>query len=68
LTILEFLKGIKARQVLMVHYSGAEDQKYSGEEILSTPQLQDWASRTAAEAGISGEISVPLSGQRIQLN
>lgn len=68
LTILEFLKRISPGQILLVHYSGAEDRKYHGQKILSAAGLQDWASRTAKLAGIQGEILVPETGQRMQLN
>lgn len=68
LTILEFLERLRPKQLMLVHYSGAEDRKYNGEEILSAPDLQSWASDTVSRAGISGEIVVPESGQRIQLN
>ena len=39
LTILEFLERIDAVRILLVHYSGAEDRKYKGEEILTTSGL-----------------------------
>jgi glyoxylase-like metal-dependent hydrolase (beta-lactamase superfamily II) len=68
LTVLEFMERIRPGQVMPVHYSGAEDRKYNGEEILSTKELQDWASDTARKAGISGEIMVPVSGSRIQIS
>jgi hypothetical protein len=68
LTILEFMTRIGPGRVMLVHYSGAEDRKYSGEDLLSTTGLENWASRTAALAGIPGEIMVPASGQRIQMD
>ncbi|MEA3461208.1 MAG: hypothetical protein U9R49_04950, partial [Bacteroidota bacterium] len=68
LTILEFLERIDANKVMLVHYSGAEDMKYSGEEILTSRGLQDWASETAEQAEFSGDILVPASGQRIQID
>ena len=68
LTILEFMTRIEPARVMLVHYSGAEDRKYSGEDLLSAIGLENWASRTAASAGIPGEIMVPGSGQRIQVD
>jgi len=68
LSILEFIKKICPKQVLLVHYSGAEDRKYNGEEILSSDGLQSWASDTALEAGFSGRIVVPETGQRISID
>jgi glyoxylase-like metal-dependent hydrolase (beta-lactamase superfamily II) len=68
LTILEFSEKIRPKQLMLVHYSGAEDRKYNGEEILTTLQLQEWASRTLEGSGIPGKIRVPLAGERIQLS
>lgn len=68
MTILEFMKRIEPGRVLLVHYSGAEDRKYSQEDLLSTSGLEKWASSTAASAGIKGEIMVPESGLRIELS
>lgn len=68
LTILEFLSEVQPKGVMLVHYSGAEDRKYNGEEILSGPQLGAWASQTAGQAGFVGEILVPLSRQRIHID
>ena len=68
LTILEFMEQVRPKKVMLVHYSGAEDRKYNGEEILSAPDLHAWASDTVRQTGISGEIVVPESGQRFQLS
>lgn len=68
LSILEFIKLVRPKQTMLVHYSGTEDRKYNGEEILSGTGLQEWTSETLRRAGIPGNILVPSSGQRIQLN
>jgi len=68
LTIMEFMERIRPKQLVLVHYSGAEDRKYNGEEILSARGLLDWASDIVSRAGIPGEILVPESGQRIQIS
>jgi hypothetical protein len=68
MTILEFMNRIEPGRVLLVHYSGAEDRKYSQEDLLSTSGLEKWASSTAASAGIKGEIMVAESGQHIELS
>lgn len=68
LTIVEFMKEISPKQAMLVHYSGAEDRKYNGSEILSGQGLLDWASGIAEQTGISADIIIPASGQRIQLN
>lgn len=68
LTIMEFMKRIQPGRVMLVHYSGAEDRKYSQEDLLSASALQNWASRTAQKYGIPGEIKVPENGQRIHVD
>ena len=68
LTILEFMGMIEPGKVMLVHYSGAEDRKYSDEDLLSASGLENWASRTAERHDIPGEIMVPANGQRILVN
>jgi glyoxylase-like metal-dependent hydrolase (beta-lactamase superfamily II) len=67
LTILEFLERIRPRRVVLVHYSGTEDRKHHGQEILDPAGLQAWVSETARTAGFPGEIVVPENRQRIQI-
>jgi glyoxylase-like metal-dependent hydrolase (beta-lactamase superfamily II) len=67
LTIMEFMDQIRPKKLMLVHYSGAEDRKYNGEEILSARELHSWASDTLRQSGIPGEIVVPETGQRMQI-
>ncbi len=68
LSILEFLRRTSPDQVLLVHYSGAEDGKYYEEKVLNSNGLQAWASESAMQNGISSRILVPGTGQRISLD
>jgi glyoxylase-like metal-dependent hydrolase (beta-lactamase superfamily II) len=68
LTILEFIRRTGPKQVILVHYSGTEDRKHSGEEILSARDLQEWALKTAGQARFRGGIMVPEPRQRIEIN
>lgn len=67
LSILEFLDRTRPGQVVLVHYSGLEDRKYHGQEILSSAGLQAWVSETARTAGFPGKVVVPETGQRFQI-
>ncbi|MCK5135807.1 MAG: MBL fold metallo-hydrolase [Bacteroidales bacterium] len=66
-TILEFLKKIEPRRVMLVHYSGTEDSAYYNEPILPAHELQDWVTRTAQIAGIDSHFIVPEAGQIISI-
>ncbi|HER09993.1 MAG TPA: MBL fold metallo-hydrolase [Bacteroides sp.] len=66
-TILELIRKITPRKVVLVHYSGAEDLKYYREPILTAGELSAWANRTARAAGIRSEFLVPSPGQLIQV-
>jgi len=68
LTIVEFLMRTGPKQVMLVHYSGTEDRRHSGEEILSAIDVQEWAIKTAGQAGFRGGIMVPEPRQRIQID
>ena len=68
MTIAEFIRRTGPRQVMLVHYSGTEDRKHSGEEILPAHDLQEWALKTAGQAGFQGGIMVPEPRQRIQID
>ncbi len=66
-TILEFAQRLNAAKVLLVHYSGAEDQKYYGEPQLSEEQLIRWVKDTAREAGVRSEFIIPRVGEEMIL-
>jgi hypothetical protein len=64
-TILEFMNRIRPRKVVLVHYSGAEDQKYYGEPLLKAGELESWVRETASAAGIDAEFIIPEAGGEI---
>lgn len=64
-TILEFLNRIRPRKVVLVHYSGTEDQKYYGEPLLNAGELESWVRETASAAGIGAEFIIPEAGGEI---
>ena len=66
-TLLEFLRIIEPQQVVMVHYSGAEDLKYYSESVFTASQLSSWAIRTAESVGLSSKLIVPNTGQMIPI-
>ena len=66
-TVLEFLKKITPRRVVLVHYSGSEDLKYYREPLLTEGELLSWAEHSATQAGVAPEWIIPAPGQRIQL-
>jgi hypothetical protein len=66
-SILEFCQSYAPHQVLLVHYSGAEDRKHHGEEQLTAGELEDWANGTAVSAGISSHFRIPETGEQSQI-
>ena len=64
-TVLEFLARIRARRVVLVHYSGTEDQKHYGESILSAEDLRLWVTETAARAGSGSGFIIPEPGEEV---
>jgi len=66
-TIMEFLRYLEPRKVMLVHYSGMEDQKYYNEPALPAGELHSWAIRKVESAGISSEIIIPETGAIYEL-
>jgi glyoxylase-like metal-dependent hydrolase (beta-lactamase superfamily II) len=66
-TLLEFLSRIDARRVVLVHYSGTEDQKHYGEPMLSAAQLRKWVAETASRAGAGASFIIPEPGEEIDI-
>jgi glyoxylase-like metal-dependent hydrolase (beta-lactamase superfamily II) len=64
-TILEFLERVRARKVVLVHYSGAQDQKYYGKPMLSSRQLRDWVNETDSAAGTGSTFVIPGPGEEM---
>jgi len=62
-TILEFIKKIQPKAVMLVHYSGSEDTTCYGESILSKSGLFQWADETARSAGLETSFIIPSAGK-----
>lgn len=58
----EFVEAIAAKNVCVVHYSGYEDAKHHGRDILSDEELVTWIRGGGARAG-SVEWHIPRPGQ-----
>jgi len=63
LTILEFTARLQVKEAALVHYSGAEDRKYSGEEQLDDRSLEEWANEQAEQKELSRIFRVPQAGE-----
>lgn len=66
-TLMEFLRILEPRKVVMVHYSGAEDLKYYKESVFTRSQLSAWAIHIAESLGIDSQLIVPITGQEIPI-
>jgi len=62
LSIMEFLRITEARTVMPVHYSGAEDLKHHGKDILSQDELSDWIQAVSRNAGLVSGFVFPDAG------
>ena len=66
-TVLEFLGSVTPRNLMPVHYSGAEDQKHHGEPVLDQADLQQWLEKVIRSAGVCSGTIMPEPGQVIPL-
>ncbi len=67
MTILEFLRIIEPRSVFPVHYSGAEDQKYHSQAILSQDEMSDWIISETRKVGLNTAFVFPNVGQVLEI-
>ena len=67
LTLLDFAGQLRPRNLLLAHYSGLEDEKYYGEEVLDTAGLQQWSERLAATVLPDTRVWVPETGEILPL-
>ncbi len=67
MTILEFLRIIEPRSVFPVHYSGAEDQKYHSQAILSQDEMSDWIITETRKVGLNTKFVFPNVGQVLEI-
>jgi len=63
MTVLELVGRIGPSKVIPVHYSGSEDQKHYGADMLDRDALQQWMERKGRDAGFSTEFHLPLTGE-----
>ncbi len=68
LTLLDFALRVRPRNLLLAHYSGLEDEKYYGEEVLDTAGLQSWGERLFAGLLPGTRLMVPDTGEIYALN
>ncbi|MEN8203811.1 MAG: MBL fold metallo-hydrolase [Bacteroidota bacterium] len=67
LSIMEFLEKTNPRSVMPVHYSGAEDLKYHGKDILAPDELANWIFSVSRNAGLKSEYVFPDAGELINI-
>jgi glyoxylase-like metal-dependent hydrolase (beta-lactamase superfamily II) len=59
LSVFDLAKAINPQNIHLVHYSGSEDNKHYGKEILNTEELQTWANKKASQAMLNTRFIVP---------
>ncbi|NOZ45373.1 MAG: MBL fold metallo-hydrolase [Chlorobi bacterium] len=57
--VLDFVNHINAKNVYLVHYSGAEDEKYYHQEILNKENLRNWINYESKLLNINSNFIVP---------
>jgi phosphoribosyl 1,2-cyclic phosphodiesterase len=60
---LSFIEKIQPEQVVFLHYSGSEDEKYYQESILNSNELQIWTQNVIQNHFIEATATVPYVGQ-----
>jgi phosphoribosyl 1,2-cyclic phosphodiesterase len=63
-TIEEFSTSIKAKNILLTHYSGAEDAKHHHKKILNSQQLSQWANNLVKQYQ---NVIVPRTGDVLSI-
>ncbi len=66
-TVFDFIDEFKPENVMMVHYSGAEDVKYYKEKQLMDFQLEHWANQEAKSIELSAKFFAPKVGDVFEL-
>jgi len=67
LTALDFVKKLRPQHLILSHYSGIEDQRYYRQELLNDYSLEQWAKQIINEKGLTVEVQVPETGEKISL-
>lgn len=61
-TMDSFVKSISPKKVVLVHYSGGEDEKYYNMDRLNEKELASWVFNNAKEQNIPAEFIIPKVG------
>ncbi|MDY6801565.1 MAG: MBL fold metallo-hydrolase [Bacteroidota bacterium] len=64
---ISFIKRIQPEQVVFLHYSGSEDEKYYQQPILNSRKLQTWIKNIIRNHSTEAAIIVPDAGQCIDI-
>ena len=67
LTLLDFAARLQPRNLLLAHYSGLEDEKCYGGEVLDTAGLQRWAAQITSRLLPHTRVWVPGTGESLSL-
>lgn len=65
-SLLEWVKQLNPEKILLVHYSGREDEKYHDKPLLDGQQLEAWVQQQAAIQGIQYEFVAPETGDWLE--
>jgi len=66
LSVFDLSEKINAKNIHLVHYSGAEDFKHYGKKILNTEELQLWVNKIASELNLESNFIIPQVGNTFQ--
>ena len=64
LSVFDFSKKINAQKVCLIHYSGGEDFKHYGKEILNSKALQSFVDEKAEKISLKTKFFVPETGNK----
>ncbi|HYX07913.1 MAG TPA: MBL fold metallo-hydrolase [Bacteroidales bacterium] len=67
LSVFEFAKRLSPGKVLMMHYSGREDDSRYHRDILSENALQEWANIQGMQRGLKTQFLAPGTGTLFRL-
>jgi len=67
LTLLDFAVRVRPRNLLLAHYSGMEDEKYYGGELLDTKGLQSWGEQVLKDPLPDTRVWVPETGEELDI-
>ncbi|HSH53089.1 MAG TPA: MBL fold metallo-hydrolase [Bacteroidales bacterium] len=65
--IISFVEKIQFKQIVFLHYSGSEDEKYYKQSILNSTKLKSWILKQFYNHYIESSVVLPYVGQVIDL-